>query len=323
MSGNDVSFSLSLALQAAASSFGRTEVLSDVHNLLGLSLLMTAAPHDAAIKHWSLLARDAFLVEAGRCLGLTIRDIHPPEAAVGVDRAAEFRQHFDASYAPLIRRALEHGQTVLAWQGWDGDAEHLWGIITREDSRGVGFAGLPFAVEGLSVDKPRELAITRPPVQLYVVEERMGPRAETDVWNAMLVRHAVASVDPTLGTRFGVLSGGPAFRRWAEVVSPVETAGNLTLTRSLLTGIDCFRKGVSEWADFDSAGRKAAALLADHARALHGAMQDAHDRLVAAARSASSCDVVLLVAAIRRAADLTDQTFAALRVAAPQPEWRR
>jgi len=312
MSGNDISFSLSLALQSAASMSGRAEELYDVHNLLGLSLFMTAAPEDADLGRWPVLARDAFLIDAGRSLGMIVREIHPPEAAIGIERAAEFRQHFDASYAPLIRRALEHGQTVLAWQGWDSDAEFLWGIITREDPRGVGFAGTPYAATGMTVDRQRDLAIIRPPVQLYVIEEKIVARVDADSWTGTAARHAVAALDPSLGAHFGTVSGGPAFRRWAQVMTPENTDDNLTLTRALLSGIDCFRKGMSSSDVSDLAVRKAVLRLSDYAHALHGEIQNVHDRLVASARCGPSKDVRLIRAAIERAGDLTDHAFGEL-----------
>ena len=74
----------------------------DLNAALGMCWSPVAVPTEPDLGAWSLYARDAFLPEAGQLFGLTIRDMHPPEAARGLDTAAEFAQHFDASYRPLM-----------------------------------------------------------------------------------------------------------------------------------------------------------------------------------------------------------------------------
>lgn len=314
----DNSFTLSSALHAVASVTTAEPTLHAAHNLLGLSLLMTASPSISNVTRWPLYARDAFLIPTGRALGLTIRDIHPPEAAIGVDQAVEFRQHFDASYAPLIRRALEHRQMVLGWQGWEGKSEFLWGIITREDSRGIGFTGIPHPVDRLTDNGQHEQVIRRPPVQVYVVEQSSGPRADPDECAVLMMAHAVRSLDASLGARFGMLTGAPAYRRWAEVASVTDTAGQLALVGSLLSGIDCFRDGACAPIGRSSPIHPVAALLTGYALALENELRTIHDCLQVSAQTASAVEFAPVVAAIGRAAELTEQTLSALRAAAPQ-----
>lgn len=312
------SFSLSSALQAVAACSGKSPQLSEVHNLLGLSLLMTASPSADDSAPWPLLARDAFIIEAGRALGLTIRDIHPPEAAVGVQRAAEFRQHFDASYAPLIRRALEHHQPVLAWQGWEGKAEFQWGVITRDDPRGVGFAGVPHPHDLETQTAQAEQVIRRPPVQVYVVEESAGPHASPEECRALVLDHAARSLDPIWGTRFGILNGAPAYRRWAELAPSMDTATQMALTRSLLSGIDGFCRSLSASSMRPSTSHSLGSQLADYAQALRHEIGTVDVCLASATQSLSPMNTASMVAAIGRAAKLTEQTFAALHHATTQ-----
>lgn len=318
MSVCDVSFSLSSTLQAVATCSGKSPQLSEVHNLLGLSLLMTASRSADNSAPWPLLARDAFIMEAGRALGLTIRDIHPPEAAVGVQRAAEFRQHFDASYAPLIRRALEHHQPVMAWQGWEGEAEFHWGIITRDDPRGVGFAGIPHPYDLVSPSGQPEQVIRRPPVQVYVVEESAGPHASAEVCRALVIDHAARNLDPMLGTRFGVWIGAPAYRRWAELAPSMDTATQMALARSLFCGIDGFGKYLADFSIYSTSSDNLGSQLTDYAQALRHEIGTVHVCLETATRSPSPMNTTSMVAAIGRAADLTEQTLAALRHATTQ-----
>ena len=137
---SDRSFSLTRALQSLGRDGGYSIDGEDLNAALGLSFMVCAAPEvEEDLSRWAMYARDAFLIEAGRLFGIGLREIHPPEAACGLSRFEAFRQHFDASYHPLIERALEHGQPVLAWGGWPGDDEAAWGIIRRVTDGGVGW----------------------------------------------------------------------------------------------------------------------------------------------------------------------------------------
>lgn len=186
---------------------------------LGNPFLICSVGSEPDIALWPMYARDAFLIEAGRLFGMTIREMHPPRAAVGLRESAEFFQHFDASYRPLIMRALEHDQPVLAWRGWAGELEPCWGIIRGTCSSTIGFTGSVYALPGLR--KPQEIELSSAPVQYYVVES-CRPVVPTP---ELLLHHlsAVARVALSNGIadRFAVRTGPPAF---AEVCSAAVSA---------------------------------------------------------------------------------------------------
>ena len=138
-----------------------------VVGLLTLNLAL-----EAAVNRGRQRDRDARLIEAGKHFGMQIRDVHPPEAARGLEAAAEFDQHFDASYRPLILRALENNQGVIAWRGWAGERELSWGWIRIARDEGVGFRGATIWSER-ELNSLRNDLLVRPAVQLYIVE-RVG-----------------------------------------------------------------------------------------------------------------------------------------------------
>ena len=319
MAFDDPSFSLSLAVQAATQALGGARDLVDIHHALGLPLLMTASPTDAGVREWALLARDAFLMQAAPCLGLTIRALHPPEAARGLACAAEFRQHFDASYAPLIRRALEHQQIVLAWQGWEREAEGLWGIITAEDSRGVGFSGFPFPVEPSPDDRPPARLLHRPPIQFYVIESITCTVIDEIGWAQAAVRHTAAALQADLGARFGVLTGAPAYRRWAKVLRDAKPPNeqdfpsifaHAELARSVLTGLECFFLGLRKMRDFGIAETLDVQRLSDYARSIQQEMTQVRELLAVISAPGAITNVPAVIDTLHRTADLTERTSA-------------
>lgn len=238
----DRSFSLTLAVQSIARDAGCDIDVDDLHAALGLPLFTCAVPAQNDLACWPMYGRDAFLVPAGQLFGLTIREVHPPEAAVGLNRAAEFVQHFEASYRPLIARALENNQPVLAWQGWPGDQALMWGIINDTCKDGVGFTGAtPATPDGPTPMKTTTL-IT-PPVQVYVVETVMPRRPEADELLNLALDHAWRMLRGEPSSRFGVLTGGAAFRFWADrikahrglaPVNPVFVRGHYRLAASIV-----------------------------------------------------------------------------------------
>ncbi|MCH7527588.1 MAG: hypothetical protein IID39_09135 [Planctomycetes bacterium] len=151
---------------------------------------------------------DAFLVEAAAMFGVRMRALHPPESSEGLAECPEFAQHFEASYTPLIRRALENAQPVLAWRGWPDYREALWGIITAESPDGVRFAGTVMWSGG------KRMALVAPPVQFYVVEEVL-PRKPQDeeLMRAGIVR-ARAAVHSEAVRSADVVSGRAAYDLW-------------------------------------------------------------------------------------------------------------
>ncbi len=121
----------------------------------------------------AMFDRDAHLIDAGKRFGLQIREVHPPEAARGLEAAAEFDQHFDASYRPLILRALENDQGVIAWRGWAGERELSWGWIRTACDEGVGFRGATIWSDR-ELNSLRNDLLVRPAIQIYIVEQVDG-----------------------------------------------------------------------------------------------------------------------------------------------------
>lgn len=223
--GADPSFSLTLALRHVASRAGHEIDVDDLHAALGLSFMLCASLEEE-LAVWPTLARDAFLVEAGWLFGMGIRDMHPPEAARGLDRAEEFRQHFDASYRPLIQRALENGQPVLAWRGWTGTRTGLWGVITDSCADGIGFAGRVFGIGDESA-----INLSLPPVQLYVVETVSPEEASPTDLLASVIAHAATILRNDLSDPFAVTTGPAAYARWAVCLAAIKSGEPETMRR--------------------------------------------------------------------------------------------
>ncbi len=156
--------SLSFAVRAIARAAG---VEIDHAKLISALGWETAGPSPTATLN--MLDRDARLIEACKLVGMQIREVHPPAAARGLESAAEFGQHFDASYRPLILRALENDQGVLAWRGWPSERELSWGWIRTACDEGVGFRGATIWSER-ELNSLRDDLLVRPAVQLYIVE---------------------------------------------------------------------------------------------------------------------------------------------------------
>jgi hypothetical protein len=182
----------------------------DLNAALGLPWMTVAVPREPCVARWPAYARDFKLVKAARLFGLRIRDLHPPDAATGLDRAPEYFQHFDASYRPLIQRALEHGQAVLAWQGWPSPHEMDWGIVTATSADGVGFRGVT------PLGSLQGVTVMTPPIQMYVVEDitPVQPDSAAIVWIALEAADQV--LGDRLDPRLGVATGPAAYEVWAE-----------------------------------------------------------------------------------------------------------
>ncbi len=203
--------SLTQALLAVLRAGGRSAVYDDVNAALGLSFIITSVQDDPCPGNWSCYGRDFNLASAAKALGLRIRDLHPPDVSIGLDRAPEYEQHFDASYRPLIERALEHGQPVIAWCGWPAPNEQSWGLLTSIGGAGLGYSGVmagaaqPASLVGL-------------PIQLYVVEDvDAADPTPSPVWEAAraaLARVASGDVDPRVRSR--VFSD--TYERWGYFI---------------------------------------------------------------------------------------------------------
>ncbi len=215
--------SLTCALKAIAGQAGPDIDPDELNAAMGLSWMMSAVACEDDLASWPMYARDAFLIQAGRLFGMTIRDLHPPEAARGLSGLEEFKQHFDASYRPLILRALEHAQPVLAWQGWPGDRGLAWGVITNTCQGGIGLAGCLSNPQDVVGTGRRPVTLERPPVQLYVVEAITPTQPVPQELIGVALNHARQIFDNALQARFGVITGPAAYDAWIDRLDPGDT----------------------------------------------------------------------------------------------------
>jgi hypothetical protein len=203
--------SLAVCLRAVLAAGGATHAYDELVAVLGLGALAVAAP-DQPIETWPTIARDCCLVSAAKRLGLRLRELHPPEAARGLEASREFPDHFRDSYYPLILAAIEHQQPVLAWCGWPPPAEREWGLVV-----GAG----DDALLGLSIGSAdRVQPMAGAARQVYVVESAGPPGALPDP--SALFRH-VASQAVDLWYERAPLSrthavGAAAYRAFRRVV---------------------------------------------------------------------------------------------------------
>lgn len=213
------SFSLTDSLCAVARRRGSELQRDELHAALGLSLMIGVPTDETIPPHvWPLLARDAFIVEGARVFGFGIRDVHPPEAAVGLDHVFAFRQHFEASYAPLIARALENNQAVLAWQGWPGEDAYQWGVIGSAGKGDSQTAIVGRTGSDLRDDEScaSDVELVGPPVQLYMIETYDPAEPTADELFRMACRHARLALENQCGDRFGVTTGPAAIDLWID-----------------------------------------------------------------------------------------------------------
>ncbi|MHC4065832.1 MAG: hypothetical protein ACYSUI_15230 [Planctomycetota bacterium] len=203
--------SLALSLQAVIRRAGLEVDYDSLCSALGLSLMTSSTGRDDdCLGWWMAHGRDVRLLEAAALFGLRLRDVHPPDAARDLDRAPEFAQHFEASYRPIVLRALENGQPVIAWRGWPDRSHSMWGVITEPSADGVGLAGATIWSDG------RIVPLVAPPVQLYVVEEA-APRRPS---GAELLRAAIEATRGVLNNepdgRWNIVTGLEAYNLWAQ-----------------------------------------------------------------------------------------------------------
>ncbi len=215
-------YSLTHALRHVLNQSGDDVGVDELHAALGLGLLVCAVPEVVVPAAWCAYARDAFLVDTGRLFGATIRPIHPPAAARGLSGRAEFRQHFDASYRPLVLRALEHGQPVLAWGGWSEPHAHHWGIISDTADGGLGLSGSVILDDNAPASgapsQTAALLIQSPPAQLYVVESTSPERPDSAAFVQATVTHTHAALCGVLDEAFGVITGSAAIAEWQRYI---------------------------------------------------------------------------------------------------------
>lgn len=210
--------SLALSLQAVAEAAGGETDYDALCAAMGVSFAAVSARAEKAPGWWMMYGRDAFVEPAAQLFGIRLRNLQPPDVGVEMTQAAEFPQHFEASYLPLIQRSLENGQPVIAWEGWPGTSALCWGVITGTD--GNALSGVTMWADGQTVE------LAGPAVQSYVVEEcapRLPPR---DQLLGMALRHADAYMNRapfTVGAAPPAIVTGPAaFDAWETWLADTE-----------------------------------------------------------------------------------------------------
>jgi len=203
--------SLALSLQAVSGWAGLEIDYCSLCAALGLSLMTTSTGRDDdCLWRWMAYGRDVRLVEAAALFALRLREAHPPDAARNLDRAPGFAQHFEASYQPIVLRALENDQPVLAWQGWPAPRQVMWGVITGPSDGGIGLAGVTIWSDG------RTVPLVGPPVQLYVVEEASPRQPSHDELLRFVIDSAHRVLHNELDERWGIVTGSRAYDLWAK-----------------------------------------------------------------------------------------------------------
>jgi len=202
--------SLVLALRAVLRWHGADVPYDTLAASTGVAAMFAATDREACPLRWQDDGRDAFLVDAAEQFGLSIRDLHPPEAAPLPITPPEFELHWCDSYVPLVEASLAHNQPVLAWMGWPAPNESQWGIINAIDSRTRVCRGL---VAG--VDRPAQLE--RAAVQAYVVQDYTRTRDPDAELLASVVARTRLILNNELPTKFAVITGPQSLRRLADL----------------------------------------------------------------------------------------------------------
>lgn len=269
-------FSLVHAVGYCLERSGQPADPDDLAAALGHSLMICAVPSEEDHARWPMYARDGLLVEAANLFGMTIRAVHPPEAAIGLHREEAFGQHFDASYRPFILAALKNRQPVLAWRGWGGEEALSWGVIQSTCDDGVGFAGTVWAAP----DRPEAHVLRHPPAQLYTVE-RIDPVSPPPEALAMAaIDHAARVLDSEFGAPFGAITGSKACDLWRERAA--EGSANAAFAAAI---IDAHGSALRFFERARAAGSTAVAPTLERLLPL---IQDAIDALGAASTSEAS-----------------------------------
>lgn len=246
--------SLANALRLILHRNGCDADIDDLHAALADPWSFCAVPSESDLARWPLYARDRYLVDAGRLFGLTIRPVHPPEAARGLPHAEEFRQHFDASYRPLILRALENDQPVLAWRGWPGPWDSVWGIIRKTSSGELGFCGSVTAesVPTIRCDGPNKsgegdiVELVSPPTQVYIVERVQARKPEPDALLRVAFDHARNAFADGPIDAFEVVGGRSAWEMWANAIRLADSERREPAHVSLATSHTLLARSVVE-----------------------------------------------------------------------------
>ncbi|HOA72374.1 MAG TPA: hypothetical protein PL151_11270 [Phycisphaerae bacterium] len=212
--------SLALALRAVAEAAGGEVDYDCLCAAMGVSFAAVSVRAEPAPGWWMTYGRDAFVEPAAALFGIRLRNLQPPAVGLEMTQAVEFPQHFEASYKPLIQRALENGQPVIAWQGWPGVSGMFWGVIT--DASGEAMSGTTMWAGSPHVQ------MVSPAVQCYVVEDCTPGLPPRDRLLAMAMRHADAYMNRApfqLTAEDGLpamITGPAAFDAWETWLSETE-----------------------------------------------------------------------------------------------------
>lgn len=207
--------SLALSLRAVAEAAGGDLDYDALCAAMGVSFAAVSVRADKAPGWWMTFGRDAFVEPAAALFGIRLRNLQPADVGIEMTQAIEFPQHFEASYKPLILRALENKQPVIAWQGWPDASGMFWGVIT--DATGNVLSGMVPWAQGQCVQ------MIAPAVQCYVVEECTPGQPPRDQLLAMAMRHADAYMSraPFAKTHAvndlpAIVTGPAAFDAWED-----------------------------------------------------------------------------------------------------------
>ncbi len=204
--------SLAVSLRALLACHELSRPYEEIVAVLGLGMAVVAVPDDE-LGWWCTYARDAALAPVAIHYGLQLRELHPPSAAIGLARSAEYARHFQDSYLPLIRRALDHGQRVLTWRGWPPPRERLWGVLVEQQG--------DMLLGHTLWHRSGPLPLIGPAHQAYIVEDFARPTTD---WTPVqqfktAVRATLAIWRGPWPDETGVLAGPAAYDAWCEVLA--------------------------------------------------------------------------------------------------------
>ncbi len=238
--------SLTLALQSVLRWWRANDVSYDeLIAVTAIGVMLPFTDREPCPARWCDYGRDAFLVAAAEQYGLSLRDLHPPDAVPLPATPPEFELHWRDSYVPLVETALAHRQPVLAWMGWPAPHETQWGIISAIDARTRRCAGIIASV-------PQMIALDRAAVQAYVAQELAAVDADV----AGRVRSAASRGLTVLRNegpaRFNVQTGAVAIGRLQGRISerefcPVHRADSWRCLARLADECAARRRAAASW----------------------------------------------------------------------------
>lgn len=209
---DDQSESLVLSLQAVFRAYGQELDYDELAAVTGTAFMVTCAPGAPEPGWWPVYGRHCYLEPAARTYGLSVRGLHPPDAAPDAPAPTEYDQHFRDSYVPFVEAALARDEPALAWMGWPAPHEMLWGVVTEIDEASKRCAGHCCA------DPGKRLELTGSPVQVYLVQDAAAARPSPQELLDAALRRAGSILNNRVDASFGVITGAAALERWRDVL---------------------------------------------------------------------------------------------------------